>query len=349
MRVLVADDSAFMRQAISQMLKSDPEIEVVGTARDGVEAVDLAGKLKPDVITLDIEMPEMDGLTALRLIMRQCPTQVIMLSSLTPKGSHAALRALHLGAADVMAKDQSQISLAIVNLRDDLVARVKALGHARRPHKTATDVELDDQPKESLTFRPGQFDVICIGSSTGGPPVLEAVLHHLPATFHTPIVVAQHMPEMFTESMAERLDGDCNLRVVHAKHRMPLQRSTIYIAPGGHNIHLNKLGPARWELLVNNTPADAPYKPSVDALFASAAVHVKRRTLAIVLTGMGQDGLVGARDLHAVKATILAQNRETSVVYGMPKAVTENAMCAASLSPEGIAATLKTLAFRAAA
>ena len=343
MRVLVVDDSAFMRRAVSQMLTSDPQIEVIGTAKNGREGLEMAKKLKPDVVTLDIEMPEMDGLTALRRIMRECPTQVLMLSSLTTEGSHVALQALKLGAGDVLAKDMSQVSLSVTNIQDDLLERVRALGHAKK-HRLVEEkphLEAVDQPP---AFRPGQFDVVCVGSSTGGPPVLEKILTTLPASLSAPIIVAQHMPEVFTKSMSERLAEDCDLGVVHAEDRMPLQPRTIYIAPGGKHLHINKLGLARWELLVNKEPPDALYKPSVDALFQSAAEHTGTRTLAIVLTGIGQDGLVGGRALHEKGGTMIAQNEESCVVYGMPKAVTENALVVASLTPDQIATSLKTLA-----
>ncbi len=348
MKVLVVDDSAFMRRAVSQMLASDPQIEVVGTAKNGREGLEMAKKLSPDVITLDIEMPEMDGLTALRRIMQECPTQVLMLSSLTTEGSHAALQALKLGAADVLAKDVSQVSLSITNIKDDLLTRVRAIGAAgkRRPTRPTSEGSSSAQPPK---YRPGQFDVICIGSSTGGPPVLEKILAALPDTLTTPVVVAQHMPEVFTKSMSERLGAECQLRVVHAENHMPMESRTIYIAPGGHHIHLNKMGLARWELLVNKEPFEALYKPSVDALFHSAAKYTGSRTLAVVLTGIGHDGLEGGRALHARNGVILAQNEETCVVYGMPKAVTENALIAASLNPDQIAVSLQSLAAAPAA
>ncbi len=341
-RVLVVDDSAFMRRAVSQMLDSDPQIQVVGTARDGKEGLDMAGQLRPDVMTLDIEMPEMDGLTALRRIMKECPTQVLMLSSSTTEGSHTALQAMKLGAADVLAKDTSQVSLSITNIQQDLVTRVRALGHAgqRRLAKPAEQTRLPNHP---MAFRPGQFDVVCIGSSTGGPPVLERILTMVPASFKTPIVVAQHMPVVFTKSMSERLDDQCHIKVVHAHDHMPLESSTIYIAPGGQHIHLNKLGLARWELLVNSHPTEALYKPSVDALFHSAATHTGSRTLAVVLTGIGCDGLEGGRALHQRGGVILAQDEESCVVYGMPKAVTDDALIAASLNPDQIAQSILTL------
>lgn len=345
MRVIVIDDSAFMRRAITRMLTSAPDIEVIGTARNGREGLEMVQRLRPDVVTLDIEMPEMDGLTALSRIMRDCPTQVIMLSSLTTEGSHAALRALSLGAADVLAKDTSQVSLSIDNIRDELIARVRALGARAQRQNRPQPVAAAAVP----VFRPGQFDVICIGSSTGGPPVLETILAKLPQTLATPIVVAQHMPALFTRSMAERLNELCQLPVKHAEDGMPLEPRTIYIAPGAQHIHIHKLSLARWELRVNDEPKTAIYRPSVDALFESAAQAMQSRVLAIVLTGIGNDGLAGARELHSRGAVILAQSEETCVVYGMPKAVTQAALPIACLPPCDIAKAIATLAVKPAA
>lgn len=342
MRVVVVDDSAFMRRAISQMLASDQRIEVVATGRNGREAIELARQHRPDVLTLDIEMPEMDGLTALRRIMRECPTQVLMLSSLTTEGSRTALQAMSLGAADVLAKDASQITLSIDSIRNDLIARVIALGHAGKTRRTQFGTSI--QPASTaLPVISKNIDVICIGSSTGGPPVLETILTALPAELTVPIVIAQHMPATFTASMAERLDQICRLKVVHAADGMPLERRTVYIAPGGKHTHIRKVSLARWRLQVNHEPADALYRPSADALFTSAAQAMGSRVLAIVLTGMGHDGLEGSKVLHKHGATVLAQSEETCVVYGMPKAVTEHALIAASLSPSAIAQCIRTI------
>lgn len=343
MRVLIVDDSAFMRKAIAQMLASDPQIQVVGTARNGKEGVEMATALRPDVITMDIEMPEMDGLTALQHIMRACPTAVLMLSSLTTEGSHAALRALKLGAADVLAKDTSQISLSITNIREDLLSRVHALAHEGRRRAQRTPV-MRPTVQQVPGFRPGKFDVICIGSSTGGPPVLETILTRLPASLSTPVVVAQHMPEMFTRSLAQHLAEDCNLRVLHVEDHMPLERRTIYIAPGGKNIHLHKLGLARWEMRINREPASTIYWPSVDALLLSAVASMGSRALGVVLTGIGDDGYLGGKELHTRGGTLLTQSAETCVVYGMPKKITENALALASLSPDEIASALCSMA-----
>lgn len=338
MRVLIVDDSAFMRKAISTMLSEDPSIEIVGQATNGREGLEMAHKLRPNVITMDIEMPQMDGLTALRRIMAECPTNVMMLSSLTTEGSRAAMTAHEYGAADVMAKDASQVSIDIINIKADLIARVKAIGErVIRPGMV---------PRASShrpSYKPGQFDLVCIGSSTGGPPVVEKILTALPSTFTTPIVVAQHMPELFTRSMAERLGSHCKIRVVHAEDGMEVAPGTIHIAPGGKNTHIQRVAGARLRLRINREPANTIYWPSVDVLLGSAAQACAKKTLGIVLTGIGEDGLRGARPLAAAGGTVIAQSAETCVVYGMPKAVTQAAIASASLSPDEIATALKSL------
>ncbi len=348
MRVLVTDDSAFMRRAVCTMLDADPDIEVVGVAHNGKEAVELAKSLKPDVITLDIEMPVMDGLTALRHIMRTAPTQVLMLSSLTTEGSVASLQALKLGAADVLAKDQSQFSMNMSRLQTKLINIVKALAQSN-PHRRPAGATVSPASDNVPTFRAAQFDLVCIGSSTGGPPVLETILGALPATTRPPIIVAQHMPEVFTRSMAERLDKMCSLQVVHVENKEPVESGHIYLACGGKHLQVHKLGPGKLEAQIGSEPADAIYRPSVNALFSSAAKATAARTLGIVLTGIGADGLEGGRELHKAGGTILAQNQETCVVYGMPKSVAEAGITTASLAPTDISKALTSLAGTAAA
>ncbi len=348
MRVLVTDDSAFMRRAVCTMLAADPDIEVVGVAHNGKEAVDLAKTLKPDVITLDIEMPEMDGLTALRHIMRTAPTQVLMLSSLTTEGSTASLQALKLGAADVLAKDQSNFSMNMSKMQVKLIQLVKALAQSN-PHRKTASSQKPAASTELPRFRASQFDLICIGSSTGGPPVLETILGALPETLRTPIVVAQHMPVIFTRSMAERLDKMCALSVKHVEEREAVKSGYVYLARGGKHMQIHKLSSGRLEARVGTEPATAVYKPSVDALFSSSAKATGSKTLAIVLTGIGADGLEGGRELHKIGGTILAQNQETCVVYGMPKSVTEAGITTANLSPFDLGKTLRSLAATAAA
>lgn len=341
MRIVVVDDSAFMRRAITQMLTSDPEIQVVFAARNGKEGVDAVKRLQPDLVTMDIEMPEMDGLSALQIIMRECPTHVIMLSSLTTEGSHAALRAMSLGAADFLAKDTSQISLSINNIQTELLAKVRALGGSRRPVKPAAAVSAGDAiPK----LKAAQFDAICIGSSTGGPPVLETIVRAIPESLAVPVIIAQHMPAVFTLSMSERLNQISKVPVVHINDGMVVERRRIHICPGAKHTHIERFGLGRWRLKVNDEPTTAPYRPSVDALLMSAAAAMGSRVLGIVLTGMGNDGFEGGRILHARGGTLIAQNQESCVVYGMPKGITENALVVASLPPEKIAHTIAMLA-----
>jgi two-component system chemotaxis response regulator CheB len=335
--VLVCDDSNFMRRAITTMLASDAAVRVVAEAKNGREAVELAKQHRPDVITLDVEMPEMDGLTALREIMAKCPTQVIMLSSLTTAGSRAAMQALRLGAADVLAKDQSQVSTKIMGLKEELLARVHALAESRAIRSVPTRVAA-----RPPSLRPGQFDLIVIGSSTGGPPVLEAILTRIPAGSRVPVVVAQHMPAVFTKSMAERLNSHCKVPVRHAEDRMPVEPGAIHIAPGGQNTHICKAG-TRLTLRTNREPEGTVYFPSANVLFQTAAEATDRRTLALVLTGMGDDGVRGARTLVDAGGTVLAQSAETCVVYGMPKAVTQAAIATESLSPQQLGDVLATV------
>jgi two-component system chemotaxis response regulator CheB len=339
-RVLIVDDSAFMRKALTTMLADDPAIEVIGQATNGREGLEMTGRLKPDVVTMDIEMPQMDGLTALRRIMAECPTNVLMLSSLSSEGSRAAMTAHQFGAADVMAKEASHVSINIVNIKADLLARIKALGERSRRPRAIKQASFCQRP----CFQPGQFELVCIGSSTGGPPVVEKILTALPSSFSAPIVVAQHMPEMFTRSMAERLGQYAKLKVVHAEDGMSVQPATIHVCPGGRNTHIKRTPGGQLRLQINREPAGTIYWPSVDALLASAAQAIPARTLAIVLTGIGEDGLRGARPLAAAGGTIIAQSEETCVVYGMPKAVTQAALVAASLSPDEIASALRGLA-----
>lgn len=338
MRILIVDDSAFMRKAINQMISSDPAMQVVGTARNGKEGVEMAKTLKPDVITMDIEMPEMDGLTALRHIMRECPTQVLMFSSLTTEGSQAALRALTIGAADVLAKDTSQISLTITQMQDDLLTRVRALGQGRV--KPTASRQADVIPP----FRPGQFDVVCIGSSTGGPPVLQEIVNAMPASMRTPIVIAQHMPRTFTETLAQRMGQSGAMKVHHGQDGMSVDPGSIYIAPGGQHTHLEKVGLGKYALRVSDEPKTESYRPSVNVLFHSAAIAQGRRVLGVVLTGIGEDGLIGGRELKAKGGTLLAQSAETCVVYGMPKAVTQAGLVSASLSPAQLGQAIAQLA-----
>ena len=349
-RVVTVDDSVFMRRALKTMLEA-PGITVVGTATNGEEGIAEVARLRPDVVTLDIEMPVMDGLTALRKIrsaMDPAPA-VLVCSSLTSAGSHEALKALRLGAADVIAKDSSTFSLSATKIRDELLAKVRAIAQGRTAsvdtHAAAAPARID----ASHRLNPQTTDVVVIGSSTGGPPVLEAILSALPANFPAPIVVAQHMPLMFTKSLAERLSGMCKIAVQHAEHRMSLRAGTAYIGPGGSHTRVIRAGLGKLGLEVSGEPADALYKPCVNELYSSAARVCGGRSVAVILTGMGDDGMLGAKDLRAKGATILAQDMQSCVVYGMPRAVAQAGLADGSMPPRDIAAVLATLATGAGA
>jgi two-component system, chemotaxis family, protein-glutamate methylesterase/glutaminase len=344
MRVLVVDDSAFMRKAITLLLTSDKTIDVIDTARNGEEAVEKVQRLRPDVVTLDIEMPIMDGLAALskiRLLAEPRPA-VIMCSTLTVAGSKEAMKALRLGAADVIGKDPDAIGAGSEAVRRDLIARVKAVAPAAKKAALKTCPVANPSPLAKAPLReysvasPAALELIVIGSSTGGPPILEQVLMAIPSDLHVPVVVAQHMPAMFTKSMAERLGEVCKVQVLHAEADALLQPGTAYITIGGKHSRVHKIAGGRVRIEISGKPEDALYKPCVNELFASAAVACKDRALGVMLTGMGDDGCIGAKSMHAGGAAIVAQLGETCAVYGMPRAVVDAGIASAVLTPEQI-------------
>lgn len=326
-KVLVVDDSAFMRKAISTMLENDSGIRVVGMARDGEEGLELTRKLNPDVITMDIEMPRMDGLTALRHVMMEMPRPVLMVSSLTTEGAQDTLRAMELGAVDYIPKQLSRVSLDIIKIEDDLIAKVKSVARRKvfrpsaRPRPVTAKTEVT-KPAPSVSRLAVRRDVIAVGVSTGGPPAVQSILSALPKNFPAGIVIAQHMPMAFTGPFAQRLDGVCNIRVKEAEHGETFMPGTAYIAPGGRHTKL-KQRVSHIELQVGDQPSDALYKPSANVLLESVAEAVGRRGLGVILTGMGNDGCEGIAKLRERGGRALTQSDETCVVYGMPKAVVE--------------------------
>jgi two-component system chemotaxis response regulator CheB len=321
-RVLVVDDSAFMRKVIPQMLAGVPELEVVGSARDGEDALEQVKRLKPDLMTLDCEMPKVDGLEVLRRLKSMQASsrpKVVMCSSLTREGSEAALTAMSLGASGFVAKDASVAVTGLDELKSDLVKLLVALSAGVRRSPMQASVRPVQVPIAQL---PARVDLIAIGSSTGGPPVLEAVLSALPATLPCPVVVCQHMPPLFTKSLADRLRAVCKVNVEHAEEGVVgLKPGTAYIVKGAMNGHIEKPG-ASLLLRVKPEPREAVYKPSVDVLLETAGAAAGKHAVGVVLTGMGEDGLLGGRALVAAGGMILAQDEESCVVWGMPRAVT---------------------------
>ncbi|MCA9302968.1 MAG: chemotaxis-specific protein-glutamate methyltransferase CheB [Phycisphaerales bacterium] len=350
-KVLIVDDSAFMRKMISQMISSDPAFEIVGIARNGQDAIEQAQKLMPDIITLDIEMPVMDGLTALRTIKATCHAfnpHVLMCSSLTVAASDEALKALRLGASDVIAKDPSVVGQNDAGFKSELLSKLHALGSSkatRSARAVAAAPQRTEKPSvsESFEFDPASVDAVVIGSSTGGPPVLETILASLDATLRVPVIVAQHMPELFTRSLTKRLDNICGCGATLAENGVVIDRPGVYVALGGMHLKITRVAGKR---AIARTIAEHPgsvYKPSVDLLYESAASLYGDRVLAIQLTGMGEDGAKGAQLIRKAGGHVLAQEASTCVVYGMPKAVVESGSASAVLNPKQIRGVLSTL------
>lgn len=336
-RVLVVDDSAVMRRAISAILGAHASLEVVDTARDGQDALEKIAKLRPDVVTLDIEMPVMDGLAVLERL-RALPTPrpaVLVCSTLTAQGSQMALKAMALGAVDFIEKNPDALGSGGATARLELASKVLAVAPRARAQAIKAAPPIRATPGFSLASK--IFDVVVIGSSTGGPPVLEALCPAFPASLRCPVVVAQHMPALFTRSMSERLASICKLRVVHAEHDCIMEPGALYITVGGKHSRVHRQpATSRLRLEVSDQPAAALYKPSVNELFHSAAMF-RDRALGIMLTGMGDDGAAGAKAMHAAGATIIAQSGETCAVYGMPRAVVDAKAASASLAPSDMA------------
>lgn len=321
-RVVVVDDSAFMRKAISSMLEHDPEIEVVGCARDGREGLTLIRSLDPDVVTMDLEMPVMDGLTALKCIMMEMPRPVIVVSSLTEEGAQETLKALETGAVDYLPKNVSKGSFEIVKIEDDLRAKVRAVARRKivfplRP-RPPVSASAFDRPAAVKSAR----SVVAIGVSTGGPPALQSLLSQLPEDYPACILIAQHMPRAFTGPFARRLDALTPLRVFEAEDGHPISPGTVLLAPGGAHLRVRR-GLTGLVAEVGDEPERALYKPSANELLGSVADLVGHLAVGVILTGMGSDGLDGARRLKAAGGRLLAQNDASCVVYGMPKAVIE--------------------------
>ncbi|MBC3374747.1 chemotaxis response regulator protein-glutamate methylesterase [Pseudomonas sp. SWRI92] len=350
-KVLVVDDSGFFRRRVSEILSADTSIQVVGTATNGKEAIDQALALKPDVITMDYEMPMMDGITAVRHIMQRCPTPVLMFSSLTHEGARVTLDALDAGAVDFLPKNFEDISRNPDKVRQMLCEKVHSISRSNRrvsaysapaPVPTAAPTPAPT-PASSSGFNPAPvrsapapaparsapasasspapkrkaYKLVAIGTSTGGPVALQRVLTQLPANFPAPIVLIQHMPAAFTKAFAERLDKLCNISVKEAEDGDILRPGLALLAPGGKQMMIDGRG------AVKILPGDERlnYKPCVDITFGSAAKSYGDKVLAVVLTGMGADGREGARLLKQGGSAIWAQDEASCVIYGMPMAI----------------------------
>jgi len=330
-RVLVVDDSVVIRRLVTHALEEDPSLEVVGVAANGLIALQRISQLNPDVLTLDIEMPEMDGLETLRRVRREYPQlRVIMFSTLTDRGAAVTLEALTLGADDYVTKASNEGSLdrSMARLREELVPKIKQFFHLPAQAGATSGVE----PAHVQAAPPARCSapnfqrtkvwpkVLVIGVSTGGPAALGAILPELPAGFRLPVLVVQHMPPLFTRFLAERLHSVCRLPVAEAAQGDLVESGKILIAPGNFHLKVASSGGGVRVCLDQSPPLNS-CRPAVDALFTSAGEVYGGAVIAVVLTGMGQDGLRGAEILQAQGASILAQDEASSVVWGMPGAV----------------------------
>ena len=321
-RVLISDDSFFIRATLKRMLEAAEGIEVVGVAADGREAVEKVQALRPDVVTMDVEMPVLDGIAALRRIMDECPTPVLMLSALTEEGAAATLEALDAGAVDFLPKGLERGMSDIGRIRESLVRKVRAC--AAVPRRLLSPAGDADRPRTAAaTLGRGRTRLVAVGASTGGPQAVQRVLTGLPSDLDAAVLVAQHMPVEFTGPFARRLDRLCPLHVAEAADGELVGSGEVRIAPGDRHLIVEPGGAGRVRLRLRREPLDAAFRPCVDLLLSSAGRALGRASLAVVLTGMGCDGLEGARRLKECGGTVVAQDAETSVVYGMPRAVVE--------------------------
>lgn len=387
-KVLVVDDSSFFRRRVSEIINKSPDLEVIGTANNGLEAVEMVAKLKPDVVTMDIEMPVMDGITAVKKIMASNPLPILMFSSLTHQGATATLDALEAGAADFLPKKFEDIARDKEEAILLLQQRIKAIANRRvyrpltraaAPEKTAiastrtqTSPALSALQKlnKSTEMRGSSalgrsvagkvipnsspllatnkhfkasgksYDILAIGTSTGGPVALQTILSALPGDFKLPIVLIQHMPGTFTKAFADRLNGLCKIKVKEASDGDVLQAGCAYLAPGGKQMLIDgRTGHAR--IRIHEGSEKLNYKPSVDITFASLSKFYTNKVLAVVLTGMGADGRDGARMLKEKGSVIWAQDEESCVVYGMPQAVVKAGIATESLPLSQVARRIK--------
>lgn len=329
-RVLVVDDSAVSRRLLAEALNSDPELEVVASASNGRIALDRMVQCPPDVVTLDVDMPEMNGLETLRAIKRSWPKiPVVMFSALTEQAAALTLEALAAGASAYSTKPSSpDVASTLARIREDLLPKVKALGQRLRARVAGPSVRL-------AGGTPGRIEAVVIGASTGGPQVLQSIFASLPADLPVPVLVVQHMPPVFTRLLAERLDGYGRLRVREAVEGAAITPGTAWLAAGDHHLVVSRRASG---VFVQRTqePPENSCRPAVDVLFRSAVEAFGAGVLGVVLTGMGKDGLRGSERIRAAGGSVLAQDEASSVVWGMPGFVAREGLADEVLTPDRI-------------
>jgi len=327
-RVLIIDDSPFIRMALNTILSKDHEIEVVDTARDGREGIAKVLALKPDVVTMDIEMPVMNGIEALEEIMRRQPTPVIVLSSVTTDGARQTMEAFDLGAVEVIAKPSGKEGNTLTALAEEIIIKIKGAAGINPKLLINKGPAVPGPSLVNKNMRSGQYpgnrtDIVGIGVSTGGPTALQKVLSQLPKDFPVPVIIAQHMPAGFTASLASRLDSLSGVRVKEVEDGEVLKGGTAYIGKAGMQFQIKRDSKGFVARVDGDAPIETLYKPSVDIMFLSMARESGRGVLAVVMTGMGNDGLKGMKALKAQGAYSIAESEKTCIVYGMPRSVVE--------------------------
>ncbi|MEK8130212.1 chemotaxis response regulator protein-glutamate methylesterase [Paenibacillus filicis] len=345
--VLVVDDSVFMRKLISDFISEDPSLRVVGTAKNGKEAIELVKKFRPHAVTMDIEMPIMNGLEALRVIMKECPLPVIMLSSLTQEGASETIKALEWGAFDFVGKPSGSISLDLHKVKRLILEKLHAAVRTKMKRVSFSPEVLERQAPlppplsnpllpRPVAARPPSAEplsgrklgpvqqLVAIGTSTGGPRALHQVLAHLPGELAAPVVIVQHMPPNFTKSLAIRLDSVSGLKVVEAEEGMVLENGAAYVAPGGFHMAVARNGSGGYRIHLSKDEPRGGHRPSVDALFESLLPLKELKRHIVIMTGMGSDGAKGMKALlDAGAVTTIAEAENTCIVYGMPRAAVE--------------------------
>jgi two-component system chemotaxis response regulator CheB len=320
-RVLIVDDSAFMRKVLEEIIRTDPKLEVIGQAKDGREAVTMAASLQPDVMTMDINMPRMDGLEATQQIMTQNPRPIVIVSSESREGAASTLRALELGAIDFVSKPSSGIDLDMRKVSDELLrklkmaAKVRVVRTAARHNAGKTTQPISQSPSGKDTGNVDlRFPLVVIAASTGGPATLMRLLPNFPKDFPAAVVLVQHMPGTFTSQLSVQLAEVASIRVKEAEENEALCPGTFYVCPGSHHLRISLGG----RLRLDDGPRISGYRPCADVTFESAAAYAGANLVGVVLTGMGSDGAQGVQAVKAGRGLVLAQDEASSVIFGMP-------------------------------
>jgi two-component system chemotaxis response regulator CheB len=320
-RVLIVDDSAFMRKVLEEIIRSDPKMEVVGQAKDGREALTMAASLQPDVMTMDINMPRMDGIEATQHIMTQNPRPIVIVSSESRQGAASTLRALELGAIDFVTKPSSGIDLDMKNVRDELVRKLKMAAKVRVVRTAARhDGAGTPEPRQQARAATengnldARFPLVVIAASTGGPATLMRLMPRFPKNFSGAVVLVQHMPATFTSQLSLQLAEVATIRVKEAEANEQLCPGTFYVCPGSHHLRISLAG----RLKLDDGPRISGYRPCADVTFESAAAYAGANLIGVVLTGMGGDGAQGIQAVKAGRGWVLAQDEASSVIFGMP-------------------------------